>query len=296
MNFTVPILGWSSTVQMSNDTDTRVVAAKYYVGTTNSPGANLPINFDSKLTDTHNAVTTGSSWRFTAPVPGTYCVAVHTQQDTATAYGVRVYKNATLTEILYYSASGGATYSGSTLIDLVAGDYIDIRPDAAGGIRGSATPAYLSAVSINRLSGPSAIAASETVAARYTNTAGTTITNSLTSVPFATRAYDSHGSFSTPTYTVPVAGKYRVSAVLSTQSVTLATTNEFQVQIFKTGTMAANAFTLGNGAANGQSVQVHTTIDCLAGDTLDVRARISSSVALSTTANNNFICIERIGN
>ena len=68
--FSVPILGWSSTVQMSNDTDTRVVAARLS-GDPASATANNPIIFPTSDFDTHGAynATTGI---YTAPVPGYY--------------------------------------------------------------------------------------------------------------------------------------------------------------------------------------------------------------------------------
>ena len=36
----------------------------------------MNFKFDDKDYDTHNAVTTGSSWVFTAPLPGKYSVSV----------------------------------------------------------------------------------------------------------------------------------------------------------------------------------------------------------------------------
>jgi hypothetical protein len=292
---------------MSNDTDTRIVDLQVNNASLITPSGTIGTSFATATTINFNKTPTKdshsgySSGVYTVAVPGDYFVSARLEMShtasTGSFVGASIAVNGVerAAQAIKPLSPNAYPFVSSLITGLVAGDQITIRL-----FGDSAAKAFVASIvndfTVHRLSGPSAIAASETVAARYTNTAGTTITNSLTAVPFATRAYDSHGSFSTPTYTVPVSGKYRVSGVLTTQSVTLATTNDFQVQIFKTGAMVANAFTLGNGAANGQSVQVHTTIDCLAGDTLDVRARISSSVALSTTANNNVICIERIGN
>jgi hypothetical protein len=169
---------------------------------------------------------------------------------------------------------------------------LDFRPDNTF----DATAA--SHVTVERLSGPSAIAASESVTARYTNTAGTALTTSGTAanIPFATKTYDSHGSFNGTIFTVPVSGKYRISSNLITQAVTLATTNEFRIVAIKNGNQVSKSFVNGNGASNAQNVMACSTIDCVAGDTLEIRARISVAASLSTTADDNWICIERIGN
>lgn len=56
---------------------TEPVMAQYNMGTIQSC-ANGPtgciVNFDTKEYDSHNAVTTGSNWKFTVPVSGTYRV------------------------------------------------------------------------------------------------------------------------------------------------------------------------------------------------------------------------------
>ena len=55
------------------------VSAKYKWGSTQSlSGSNAytALAPDTKVWDTHNAVTTGASWKFTAPISGTYSVKV----------------------------------------------------------------------------------------------------------------------------------------------------------------------------------------------------------------------------
>jgi hypothetical protein len=91
-------------------------------------------DFDSKSYDTHGAVTTGASWKFTAPVAGIYRVSSYIQLasvgDGMTVL-IEVYKNGSANTTLgrtYVSTAGGnAGPSGSACIKLLAGEYIDIR-------------------------------------------------------------------------------------------------------------------------------------------------------------------------
>jgi hypothetical protein len=130
------------------------VSASYYMATGANPGANNQINFDGKLFDTHSAVTTGASWKFTAPVSGIYSIS-----------GVIGSAGNPMNWLLY---KGGSSYCyvGSNItgqgpsyrtpinspnIRLNAGEYIDIRPDASGSITASASTPYSTVISITRV-------------------------------------------------------------------------------------------------------------------------------------------------
>lgn len=92
------------------------------------------VNFEDLIVDTHGAVTTGASWKFTAPVTGIYEVNAVVSLE-AIADGkpmdARIHKNGSL----YWAGSrltagNVADTIGSTISALVsmnAGDYIDIR-------------------------------------------------------------------------------------------------------------------------------------------------------------------------
>lgn len=97
---------------------------------------NTIINFDHKVTDTDNAVTTGASWVFTVPTGkgGDYDVSAAICFATApgTNPNLYVYKNGSAYAILWdivYSAAGGAAgaVGDTTLTGLVAGDTIQIK-------------------------------------------------------------------------------------------------------------------------------------------------------------------------
>lgn len=104
------------------------------------------IDFNLVERDTHSAVTTGASWRFTAPVAGDYGVsAAILYQSTATwALGevasLEVWKNNNIYRYLRRKDdlnSGGvaifAQLAGSTTVYLDAGNYIDLRTRQSSG-------------------------------------------------------------------------------------------------------------------------------------------------------------------
>jgi hypothetical protein len=147
----IPIQGWSSGMNLASDGDNRLVAAKYfYASTAGSVSSTLPFQFNTKSIDTHNSVTTGSSWKFTAPVYGIYEIST----CLATGGGVvdiYIYKNGTQNTALSGTATGdgGMYISGTSLVELNAGDYIDIRPSGAT-TQGGGTTTF---VSVHRVMG-----------------------------------------------------------------------------------------------------------------------------------------------
>lgn len=97
------------------------------------------INYPTKVEDTHNAVTTGSSWKFTAPVSGVYLVTfVLGYSGSASVNGAAIlYKNGVafednLTNLLNQTVLPGGAFSyyggsASTTIRLNIGDYIQLE-------------------------------------------------------------------------------------------------------------------------------------------------------------------------
>ena len=130
---------------------TEFVKASYYASANFSCSTSQQANFDTKIYDSHGAVTTGSSWKFTAPVSGCYRVsALFNGSPTAgSANGeLNVYKNGSLNVIIgAMTAIGNSSLPGSGSIQLNAGDYIDFRCSASatfgGGTLGSATASYV---------------------------------------------------------------------------------------------------------------------------------------------------------
>lgn len=139
--------GINSSVEIFSDgsnwlvrAETGLPAAKYYASasTSNSTFADNTteiVDFDTKVVDTHNAVTTGASWKFTVP-PGHSGIYVIDQAS------IQWSTNASLnsTYISLYKSGTDAGYisrafgideslysSGTTVVQLDEGDYVDIR-------------------------------------------------------------------------------------------------------------------------------------------------------------------------
>lgn len=128
------------------------VAAKYTIGTGASTTLNTPFNYDTREFDTHSSVTTGAgTWNFRAPVGGIYQVSA--KAYSGADFILRLYKNSTLQEILTTVTTADGTHCGSTLIQLNAGDTVDVRPNATVTPtgQGGSTVAQANSVCIQRI-------------------------------------------------------------------------------------------------------------------------------------------------
>ncbi len=304
VHFSVPVVGYGSTVQMSSDTDTRVVAAQYKFTSAQTVSDTAVGNFSTKVFDTHNAVTTGaggpgtSAWRFTAPVPGIYEVSLYMISASALANSVTLYKNSVSGERFFSGTGANLSGTASILVSLVAGDYIQVARDT-----GTYSVDW-GIVNIKRLSGPSAIAATESINARYkTNASQSIVNNTLTIIDFEDRDFDSHGSVTIGAawiFTAPSAGKYcvNVAAILNTGG-GWAAAEPVEFNIYKNGSLYS--------AIVNYSQAAHTTymqqnfsdlVSLVAGDYIDVRiTQISGgTIAIQASENYTHIAIHRIGN
>lgn len=299
VHFRVPVAGWSSNSSQSSDTDTRVIQAVYTGAVSSSTTNGSPIQFNTVQVDTAGAVTTGSSWRFIAPVTGYYVVsAAFPAANTGTA-AIEMYKNGSLA----YTTNSGedsflcqiyttAATSGTLGIRLNAGDYIFLTPS------GTVTPTAGGSISINRLSGPAVIAATESVNMSYTSPSGT-LTSSNNLCTFGTKEFDSHNAYSSGIYTVPVSGKYRVSFMAMIGTTGDAASTYLQGSIFKNGSAYKTTLVRGNVSSLDQYVSGSFTVSCLAGDTLGLYLNTNfSSPTFSTPVSGltSNLAIERIGN
>lgn len=276
----IPITGWSSSVQMSNDADTRVVAARVTLSTDPAVTINTPIPFNATVFDTHGAVTLGASFKFTCPVPGYYEVKIN--GGSGSSFQWRIWKNGSVIDNFGINDTATARGSGTTLVQCNAGDYLDIRPDGTVTLTGGSSVNW---ATFQKLSGPSAIAASESVNASYYLSANSAATH----IPFDTKIYDSHNAVTTGAsfvFTAPVAGVYSVSYNMlgggtgSIQLIKNAATYNLMGGVLATTTSAA------------------TTVKLLAGDTIYLSNANSVTITGGTPSAGNgaVISITRVGN
>jgi hypothetical protein len=324
VDFTVPISGWASSVVMSNDTDTRVVAAKAYALT---PTGTLTTAFNTVIYgtvdhDTHGAynATTGT---YTAPVSGDYDVTASTLISGTYAANTRnilkIYVNggATNNSGIFKSQSTVTTQQvtvSTNSLKLNAGDLVTIRLYTEVTSPSYASDADANYFTIARRSGPATIADSEAIMACYSNAASTTtLSTSSLFVDYANKQIDTHNavqgagggltgtSTSTWRFVCPAPGVYECSSSMTTagtggaQIVAILTMNKNGVSI-----PGATAYSPQTGSAT--SIRLRPMVGpvlvrCVAGDILNVSVSLNTTPAptLSGIADCDHVTIRRVG-
>jgi hypothetical protein len=321
-----PAAGLSSSVQMSQDTDTRVIAASVYRSVANqsvSGSSDVKIQWNGKNNDSTASFDSTTNYRWTNPVSGIIkgsgFIGINATAASAVIL-VNLYKNGSPVKTIGLMSSSASTSTSipfSFQIALNAGDYLEMYVNPSGqtiAIQGDSTIYNGSQWNIERLSGPATIAASETVAARYYTTAGNPVTNNAVNyIDFATKDYDTHGMASgtgsgnvlvTNTgfkVTIPISGKYAIS--VSTIS---ATGGGWAVnEIWETGVMRNGSdIQMGLNASQAthntyMSSHLYIVANLIAGDRIEPRLFQNSGATLNMLAAapglNNF-SIVRVGN
>ncbi len=305
--FMVPISGWSSNVVLSAETDTRVVAARFVKSTTSSSisGSFTTEVWQSLTYDTHGAGSTGTGL-YTAPISGYYRSIGHLIADSGTgegAFAIQYVKNGaggeTLARVGKSTSSSGYNYNGdfNTTVFLNAGDTFGIQRANSTGTVNITSGLW----QIERVSGPSQIAASEKVFVEVENSAGTALsgsdaTNVLT---YPTKIRDTHGAFtSNTTFTTPRPGVYEIAAYMSL--VSMAATTRIIVTLRKNGSNYRRLNLTRNNtgaAASLPNTSMTTSLFLNAGDTLDIIAQYddASSRSLESNGTVNYLTISSQG-
>jgi hypothetical protein len=294
---------------MSSDADTRVVAAYKHTDTPTGTLANSynVVKFTAMTQDTH-AMYSASTGLWTIGVSGYYEIdseleLARTNFAAGDPHLCAVYVNGVA--VAYGSVMSQGTVTRAFLkvnaiIKVNAGDTVGIYSYTnATGVTFSASYGA-SSVSLRKISGPAQIAASESISARYTNTAGTTMTNAAdTQVPFATKDWDTHGIWSTDTMTAPVSGKYQITGAVNLSNFTPGGSQYGYVYIKKNGTAHQYGGITGWPAvASNYGFNFSFEISLLASETvtLFLWQNSGSNRTLSTTSGYNWIAIKKVGN
>ena len=286
LTFSVPIAGLSSSVQMSDSTDTRVVDFVGYPSTNQALTANTTNVNLTTLKDSHGAWT-GST--YVVPVSGDYdinCVVI--QSSTNATY--QVYLNSSVVRSIV-TASTASHLAGSVFLpNLKAGDIISFRADTTSTILGLA---QAGAWSIKRITGPSAIAATETIAASYWLSANQAVTANVSPINFDSKEFDTHNAVTTGAswkFTAPASGIYEMSIA------GYCNTGGCYLYIWKNGTKIKWISYINNvGSTLGTGPQL---IKLNAGDYIEFRGDTSVTIYGGTLDSTNVakLSIKRIGN
>lgn len=302
MSFTVrvPIVGWSSQVQMSNDTDTRIVSFSANKTSTQAVTASTTnIAFSSVVKDSHGTWNGSDTW--TVAVSGDYVVAAPGLSDNAgsATLGIQAYVNGTSTQRVAMAVSGNASAGSVLLPNLKAGDQINLRSTV------SLTLSAGGSFQIFRLSGTSVIAANEPINCAGYNTSGQSIPNSSsTTITGWTKQFDTHNQFSTSgVFTPQTPGKFRATLNVSLLASALTNgTGHLNAQIIQSGSSSFTAQNSSPISGTGQATWINAFVshvfNCLAGDTLTLATfqnNGASRALYSADSSGVFFSIEKVG-
>jgi len=111
------------------------VVAQYYMSTSHTANG-VPMNFDTSQIDTNSAVTTGSSWKFTAPSTGYYAVGGCLVSTSGLNNYISIFKNGSRAQYVAQVGVGSNSNGFYSIISLTSGDYIDLRGDGGATYSG----------------------------------------------------------------------------------------------------------------------------------------------------------------
>ncbi|HXK37799.1 MAG TPA: type II secretion system protein [Candidatus Paceibacterota bacterium] len=139
----------------------------HYIGTlgqATTHGVPVIVNYNSKVSDTLNTVTTGSNWKFTAPTSGIYRIsaaiatAAYAWGNAGASIWLNTMKNGADYRRLnsYYvvmSGTAGVTLTGANTLDLAAGDTLAVGVTIwRGGTTNLGSSGFDTWVTIERIS------------------------------------------------------------------------------------------------------------------------------------------------
>ena len=196
--FEVPISGWSSSVQVSDGYDGRIIAAKYTGVTTGSIGAAFnTTTYPTKVFDTTNSYSGGT---YTVPSAGIYRISATNDITGTEALNSEttfaVYVNGSLSGHLGSTRSpgtvGSTTVSGSAAFNLNAGDLVTIRLYTDIGSPAYGSSSVTPSLSIEKLQVPTTMSATEEVIMTATKNGTQAIVTSA-KITSLTTTKDTHG-------------------------------------------------------------------------------------------------------
>lgn len=293
-----------------------LIAARYSTtaGQSIANSGTTIVDFGTKDYDTVGSVTTGGSWKFTAPKSSFYsisCTILYASLAT-TAGNLRyigIFKNGTISAYVDYQQSEATVTSelnltGQVNLYLNKGDYIDARLfyNRTGGNSTLNTAAGCNYIEILEIAGATQNVGNNTkVMARYTTTTGSVANTGENLVDFGTKDYDTHGAVTTGgswKFTAPDTGYYTVNVQLTFASASITAGNRKYGTIYKNGSFfsafnfdAIDLTTTVEVAMNGS-----TTLLLNKGDYIDFRAafnRTGGSTNINSASGYTYIEIKK---
>jgi hypothetical protein len=304
----LPIVGWSSSVQMSDSYDARLISTRIYKNGTQTYSTLTKLTsftVDSDKTGMWDA----SNNRFNIQSPGDYQLFGNLYSTAATTANQQLAYKVNGGTTMYYgnapntSGAVDASMSGSDIIpNLKAGDYVEIYGYADASVTAQ-SGITASRFSLMKIASPQTISASESITCKYTTTAGSSFTDGVAAiVDFGTKEFDSHSAVTTGgswKFTAPVSGVYTINGHIGF-NIPSSTRYQITALLRKNGTETNRCLisTTQNSANTAMGLPFTFMLKLNAGDYIDLQAIQDSGASrnLLTNAGLNAINIVRIGN
>lgn len=306
----LPIAGWSSNAQMSEDLGGREVVFSATQAKTISIADNSLIlyTFDGSATimeDTTNGFDPANS-EWIVPETGYYDLngrAVFsaigaTDRNFGAAFfvnGVNIYGT---TISRGTSNNGGSANQSIVAYKLIKGDIVDFRVyqnDVSAATSHNVTSAT---ISIAKRSSPQTMLETETVAASYSSNSGQAIPAATsTIVLFEDIEVDTHNAYNTSTgvYTVPVSGIYLIQAKVGAGNESFTANNVMDVRIYINGVRESIGVREFETSTNfTETVETHIVAPLVKGDLVRGEAFFTTAGNLNTDGGYNKLSIQRI--
>jgi hypothetical protein len=235
--------------------------------------------------DTHAA---WSGTAYVVQISGYYLVS-HSGYLGSTAT-IDLYQNAVNIQQLG-SCNTGQRYAGYAIISCKAGDSLTVRSNAT-------TTLTSGILIITRLTGPAVATAQETVAASYSYSSTQSFANNTTvTMTPDSKVFDTHNAYSTGTglLTVPISGKWRVSAFTNLTSLT-ASNGTMILAVIKNGSIGLRMARTAISIDTNQGVNGSIIVSANAGDTLGATLFQSNGATRTNETGIGWVQFERIGN
>lgn len=299
----VPIVGWSSNVQMSSETDTRVISARATRSSSQSisNSSQTDVVFNAISIDKTGTFNT-STGIYTCTTAGSYRASAHVE-FAANATGYRqvflVKDGSNYSQLGLDPAPSGTvatSVGGSDIVECSAGSTLKIGvvQTSGGSLNIGPTGSVYTFFSIERISGPAQIAASETVSLVARKSSDQTgLNNTDVQVTFQTIVDDSHGAFASNVFTAPISGRYYVACSVNFGDLTGAV--YARVRVRKNSVAQVGVY---HYATSSDQVEINSmTLKLVAGDTVDCTGGSNdASFSLVTGESGTSITVYRIGN
>lgn len=301
----VPILGWSSSVKMSSETDNRLYSAGY--GGTTSTATNTgdtAIIFTSLMSkDTHSSYnsTTGVikvQNAGTLNVFATFNLALTpTSANAPISIKAKLNGVTKLQGIEYSSALAASTFQPKLFgkIDVVAGDEIQFfsNQQAVAGAQAITNDISMTYFTVEEAKGPAAMAASEKITASARNSSGQA-TGAVATITGWSEEEDSHGSFNPTTgeFIAPSARTYRAFCSITIVS---PASGDLRLFVYKNGVEFREFLRPFTTAGSGQaSLTVEFQGRLNAGDILTFRVATTTAATIVNASSRNYMHVESI--